>query len=460
MNASERQAVSSLAAIYALRMIGLFMILPVFVLYADQLEGHTPLLVGIAIGAYGLTQAALQIPFGMLSDRYGRKRIITIGLLIFATGSVVAASADSIHMVIVGRALQGAGAIAAAVMALAADLTRDEQRTKAMAVIGMSIGMSFALSLVLGPMLNTHIGVPGIFWLTATLAVLAIGLLHLRVPNPIHSHMHRDAESVPALLGHVLRNPQLLRLDFGILTLHLILTANFIAVPLALKDQLSPDHHWWIYLPVLLLSVVAMVPFIIIAERKKKMKTVFLGAIAVIVIAQMLLNFNNQSLFGLAFALWVFFTAFNLLEASLPSLISKLAPVQSKGTAMGVYSSSQFFGAFLGGTLGGLVHGRYGLSGVFIFGAGAALLWLIAALGMSNPRATSSRLIYIGTLESKKSQQLSRQLMRIPGVIEAAVISEDETAYLKVDKKLLDEDALQALITAEAPQNQPEVTTA
>ena len=449
MNASERQAVSSLAAIYALRMIGLFMILPVFVLYADQLEGHTPLLIGIAIGAYGLTQALLQIPFGMLSDRYGRKRIITIGLLIFAAGSVVAASADSIHMVIVGRALQGAGAIAAAVMALAADLTRDEQRTKAMAVIGMSIGMSFALSLVLGPVLNTHVGVTGIFWLTAVFAILAIGLLHLRVPNPVHSHMHRDAESVPMLLRQVLRDPQLLRLDFGILTLHLVLTANFIAVPLALKDQLSPDHHWWVYLPVLLLSVVAMVPFIIIAERKKKMRVVFLGAVAVIIIAQLLLMFGSQSLLGLAFALWVFFTAFNLLEASLPSLISKLAPAQSKGSAMGVYSSSQFFGAFLGGSIGGLVYGSHGLDGVFMLGAGAALLWLIAAYGMVNPRAISSRLIHIGTPDPEQSRQLTQQLMQIPGVVEVAVVSEDETAYLKVDKKLLDEDALQALAVAE-----------
>ena len=449
MNASERQAVSSLAVIYALRMIGLFMILPVFVLYADQLEGHTPLLVGIAIGAYGLTQAALQIPFGMLSDRFGRKRIITIGLLIFAFGSVVAASADSIHMVIVGRALQGAGAIAAAVMALAADLTRDEQRTKAMAVIGMSIGMSFALSLVLGLVLNTHIGVPGIFWLTAVFAILAIGLLHLRVPNPVHSHLHRDAESVPALLGQVLRNPQLLRLDLGILTLHLILTANFIVVPLVLKQQLNPDHHWWIYLPVLLLSVAAMIPFIIIAERKKKMRTVFLGAVAVVIIAELLLVFSKQSLLGLSIALWVFFTAFNLLEATLPSLISKMAPAQSKGTAMGVYSSSQFFGAFLGGSLGGLVHGIYGINGVFILGAGAALLWLLAAIGMTAPPITSSRLIHIGTPDPEQGRQLARQLMQVPGVIEAAVISEDQTAYLKVDKALLDEDALQALAVAD-----------
>ena len=449
MTGTERRAVISLAAIYALRMIGLFMILPVFVLYADQLHGHTPLLIGLAIGAYGLTQAILQIPYGMLSDRFGRKKVITVGLIIFAIGSVVAANADDIYMVIAGRALQGAGAIAAAVMALAADLTRDEQRTKAMATIGMSIGMAFALSLVLGPVLNAHIGVPGIFWMTAVLALLAIALLHLAVPNPIHSHMHRDAESVPALLGSVLRDPQLLRLNYGILTLHLILTANFIVIPLALKDLLTPDHHWWVYLPVLLLSVAAMIPFIIVAETKKLMKPIFIGAVVTVMVAELMLMTGFHSFAVLVFALWVFFTGFNLLEATLPSLISKLAPAQSKGSAMGVYSSSQFLGAFLGGTLGGWIHGVYGISGVFALCAAAASLWLIIARGMTNPRSTGTRLLHVGDIDARQAEALGVRLRDITGVTEAVVVPEDQTAYLKVDTGRLDETALEALAAPE-----------
>ena len=448
MTAGERRSVASLAAIYALRMIGLFMILPVFVLYADQLTGHTPLLIGIAIGAYGLTQALLQIPFGMLSDRFGRKRIITIGLLLFALGSVVAASADDIYMVIAGRALQGAGAIAAAIMALVADLTREEQRTKAMATIGMSIGMSFALALVLGPMLNTYIGVPGIFWSTAVLALLAIALLHLRVPTPVHSHLHRDAEAVPAMFSSVLKNTQLLRLDFGIMILHLILTANFIAVPLALSKQLDVAHHWWVYLPVLVFSIAVMIPFIIIAERKKLMRPIFIGAVAVVAIGELLLMVGHQSLAGLVFALWVFFSAFNLLEASLPSLISKMAPAQCKGTAMGVYSSSQFMGAFLGGVLGGWVYGVWGIGGVFVLCAAAATLWVLIAWGMPNPRSTGTRMLHVGSINTHQARELAERLRLITGVTEAVVVAEDQTAYVKVDSGALDEEALDALAVA------------
>ena len=334
-------------------MLGLFLILPVFALYADHLQGHTPTLIGVAIGAYGLTQAFLQIPFGMLSDRIGRKRVITAGLLIFAAGSVVAAMAHTMWGVILGRALQGAGAIAAAVMALAADLTREEQRTKAMAVIGMTIGLSFAVAIVTAPTLNHLIGVPGIFWLVAGLAVLGVVVLHTRVPTPAHSTVHRDAEAVPGQLRGVLAHPGLLRLDFGIMSLHIILTANWVVLPVALRAQLPTAHHWWVYLPVMVLSVAAMVPFIILAERKRRMKQVFLGAVVALGLAELGLSQGFHTLGGIAVALFVFFTAFNLLEATLPSLISRVAPPAAKGTAMGVYSTSQFFGAFLGGSLGG-----------------------------------------------------------------------------------------------------------
>ncbi|CAK0761943.1 putative transport protein YajR [Gammaproteobacteria bacterium] len=386
MTSTERRATIALAGIFSLRMLGLFMILPVFALYANQLTGVTPTLVGVAIGAYGLTQAILQIPFGVLSDRFGRKRIIAIGLVIFAGGSVVAALSTSMWGVILGRALQGAGAIAGPVMALAADLTRDTQRTKAMAVIGMSIGFSFAVAIVAAPAIDHWIGVPGIFWLIGGLAVTGIGVLFLAVPNPIHSEVHRDAEAVPAQMGSVYRNLALRRLDFGILSLHAILTANWVVMPLALSSQLSRQHHWWVYLPVLILSVIAMVPFIIMAEKHGRLKPVFLGAVALLGSAELLLVPTHTNLWAMGGVLFLFFTAFNLLEAILPSLMSKLAPPEAKGTAMGIYSTAQFLGAFIGGTLGGWIHGRFGISGVFVMGTVFAGLWLLVATGLQDPR--------------------------------------------------------------------------
>ncbi len=272
---SERRAAVSLAGIFSLRMLGMFMILPVFALYTDKIAGATPTLIGLAIGAYGITQALLQIPFGLLSDRLGRKPVIAAGLVLFALGSVIAATSTSIYGIILGRVIQGAGAIPSVVMALAADLTREEQRTKAMAIIGISIGMSFSVALVAGPVLDHWVGISGIFWLTAVLACVGIAVLYLIVPQPAVSSVHRDAQPVPAQFLSVLRDRELLRLDFGILILHMILTASFTVLPLVLRDELglASAHHWYIYLPALLLSIAAMVPFIIIAERHRRMKT-------------------------------------------------------------------------------------------------------------------------------------------------------------------------------------------
>lgn len=447
MSSTERRAALSLAGIYALRMLGLFMILPVFALYADELQGATPALAGLAIGIYGMTQALLQIPFGLASDRLGRKPVIIFGLLVFALGSLVAASAETMQAVILGRALQGAGAIAAATMALAADLTREQHRVKAMAIIGMSIGASFMLAMVLGPVLNSLVGVPGIFAVTAVLALLGIGVVWKVVPSPVISRVQRDAEPVPAQFAGVLKDTQLLRLDAGILILHMILTASFVVMPLVLRDiaGLDPARHWMVYLPVLVISVVLMVPFIIQAEKYRRMKQVFIGAIATIALAQLALLGLHQRIWVIGVLLVVFFTGFNLLESILPSLIAKVAPADSKGTAMGFYSSSQFFGAFLGGATGGWLHGKFGLASVFLFCAVMATLWLIIAAGMKQPRQLSTRLIKVAVADSKAATDMASQITRVAGVAEAVVIAEEGIAYLKVDPDTLDEQALGAL---------------
>ncbi|MGB9430448.1 MAG: MFS transporter [Gammaproteobacteria bacterium] len=393
MTGSERRAALSLAGIFSLRMLGLFMIYPVFAVWARRLPDATAFTIGLALGIYGLTQAVLQIPFGFLSDRIGRKRVIAAGLILFAIGSVVAALSHSIYGIILGRLLQGAGAVGSAVLALAADLTREEHRTKAMAMIGITIGASFGLAVVVGPALNGLIGVPGIFWLTALLAVLGIGVLYALVPRPVVSRIHREAEPVPALFGRVLADRELLRLDLGIFIQHAILTASFLSVPFVLKGVGIVLHdQWFVYLPALIVSVLLMVPLIVLAERGH-MKPVFLASVAAMGVSQLLLLFLHVSLSVVILAIVMFFTAFNLLESVLPSLISRVAPAEGRGTAMGLYSSSQFFGIFVGGALGGWLQGVWGLTGVFGLCAVLAGLWLIVAIAMHPPVRSSSRAV-------------------------------------------------------------------
>ena len=447
MSAPERRAAAGLAGIYGFRMLGLFLVLPVFALYAEDLTGATPFLIGLAIGIYGLTQACLQIPFGMLSDRIGRKPVIIGGLLLFAFGSVVAAMAEDIQWVIIGRAIQGSGAISAAVMALAADLTRESQRTKAMAFIGTTIGLSFALALIIGPLLGQWIGVAGIFWFAFCSAFASLAILILIVPSPVRQRVHRDAEAVPALLKRVLRNAELLRLDWGIFSLHLMMTALFLVFPLALRDAGLPnEQHAWFYLPVLGASLATMVPFIILAERHGRMKPVFLGAIAVLGLAVLGLYLSSSELWVLGGLLWAFFSAVNLLEASLPSMVSKIAPADAKGSAMGIYSTSQFLGAFVGGAFGGFAHQHLGSQGVFLVAVVAALVWLLVAYGMRPPAHLSSELRALGVAAADRAQELAERLRAVPGVAEAVVVPEDGVAYLKVDRGKLDRSALDSIL--------------
>lgn len=452
MTATEQRATFALAGIYAVRMLGLFLIFPVFALYAEHLSGATPLLVGVAVGTYGLTQALLQIPFGMVSDRLGRKPVIVFGLLVFAAGSVTAALGTDVWTVILGRALQGAGAVAGVIMALLADLTRESQRTKAMATIGMTIGLSFSVALMAAPLLNELWGVPGIFWLVAAFALGSIGLLLWAVPTPQRSVVHRDAEVVSGQLGAVLRNGELLRLDFGIFALHMVMTSLFLAVPLLLRDVAGLDtvDHWQVYLPALVLSIAAMIPFIVLAERRGRMKGVFLVAIALVLVAQLGLNTFAGSALAIGAWVCVFFAGFNVLEATLPSLVSKIAPAAAKGTAMGIYATSQFAGAFVGGVGGGLAHQHYGLAGVFTFGVVVCAVWLGVAGGMGRPGSLSRRLLAVGSVSAGEAEALAARLLAVPGVVEAVVVADEGVAYLKVDAARLDEGALGALGAAGA----------
>ena len=438
---SELRTVTSLALLYAIRMLGLFMVLPVLSVAGLSYEAATAATLGLALGIYGLTQACFQIPLGLLSDFIGRKPVILIGLALFAVGSLVAAFSTSVYGLIIGRALQGSGAIASTIMALVADLTSEESRTKAMAAIGASIGLSFTLSLILGPALSSWIGLDGLFIIAFVFSLLGVALLLFAVPSPASlGRTHRDSGAIPALLAKTFVKPDLARLNIGIFVLHAVLTAMFVAVPSLLVERVGLDveQHWKIYCPVLLLSFIGMVPLMIMAEKKGKAKEAFISAILLLSIA--FFAFANVGATSFILVLFLFFVAFNLLEAMLPSMVSKLAPAGSKGTAMGLYSTWQFMGAFVGGALGGLLVSRFGHALLFYICSAACVFWAVVAMFMVRPKQLSSMCFKVGPLVNELD------ITSFKGVEDAVYVADDGLLYLKVDKKQLDLVGLRAAV--------------
>ncbi|QKQ24013.1 MFS transporter [Candidatus Ruthia endofausta] len=377
MNKQERTFAFKISLIMSTRMLGLFMIFPIFSVYASEYTSTTPYLIGLSIGIYGLTQALLQIPFGYLSDKYGRKPMLIIGLVIFFIGSVVAASSTDIIGIVIGRALQGAGAISAVLMAFLADFVSENQRSKANAFVGVQIGIAFMLALLLGPIISVSLGISGLFWVIALLSVVAL-IIVSTLPNA------KPKEQYALSIANIRKvlNIDLLLLDFSVFALHLILTCSFIAMPIFLKESNIVDikDSWQIYLPIIILSFIGMLPMVILASKYQKIKPVFLSAIALLIISQILfyqIQLTYTSFFTL---LTLFFIAFNALEAILPSLIASSTSADKRGLAMGLYATSQFLGAFVGGILGGWIYNISNLNSVFLSTTFVAVIWWIIIL--------------------------------------------------------------------------------
>ncbi|MCL2893387.1 MFS transporter [Brenneria tiliae] len=446
MTPGELRATWGLGTVFSLRMLGMFMVLPVLTTYGMALQGASESLIGIAIGIYGLMQAVFQIPFGLMSDRVGRKPLIVGGLLIFALGSVIAALSDSIWGIILGRALQGSGAISAAVMALLSDLTREQNRTKAMAFIGVSFGVTFAIAMVAGPIVTHAFGLQALFWGIAALSLLGIAITLTLIPEPPAHVLNRESAIVRGGLRKVLANSRLLKLNFGIMSLHILLMSSFVALPRVMEQAgLAPQDHWKVYLVTMLISFAGVVPFIIYAELKRRMKQVFVGCILVLIAAELTLWAAGNQLWQIIAGVQLFFLAFNVMEALLPSLISKESPAGYKGTALGVYSTTQFLGVAIGGSLGGALFEHYGAAVVFAAGAGIAALWLLVGFTMREPPYLSSLRITLSDF-ALRNGDLEQKMRTQPGVAEVIIVPDEYSAYVKIDNKKISRRQLEELV--------------
>ncbi|XXQ67775.1 MFS transporter [Neisseriaceae bacterium B1] len=448
---SEWRASTSMAGVYALRMLGMFLVLPVLALHAHALAGgdgaDSMKMVGLAMAMYGLTQALLQLPLGILSDKIGRKKTIYLGMTVFALGSFMAAMANSVEMLIIARAVQGAGAVSAAVTALLADLTREEVRTRAMSMIGLSIGLTFSVSLVLSPILTQFVGVNGLFVLMGVLSLASLALVKFYTPDPIQSRLHEDAQAQPARIGEVLRNGQLLRLNYGIFVLQAGLMAIFTALPFALRDLgWEKFEHWKVYLPATVIGLVLMVPAIIVGETRNKLKQVFVAGIALVLLAQLALLFSLQSVWLIGLCLVIYFIGFNILEASLPSLVSKIAPSDLKGTAMGVYNTLQSLGVFTGGLIGSKMYALSGFTGVFGFCCVIVFVWLVMAMLAPAPKPVKNVVLAIPEHQRHRLNELSGSLKTVAGVEAVSFSLDGQTVFIKALQQGFNEDDVKQIL--------------
>ena len=450
MRTKERTAVISLSVIMALRMLGLFMLLPVFTLHVFQISFATPKLIGVAIGIYGLMQACFQIPLGILSDHIGRKPVISIGLVLLGIGSAIAAFSNSIYGIILGRALQGTGAIGSTVLTMISDVTRDEERSKAMAWMGITVGFSFAVALILGPILNVWFHLEGIFWTTLFFAIAGLILLYTAVPATIPQTLIYSFEEKPKkyYFKTVLCNVQLLRLYFGIFSLHCILTAMFIGIPILLSRQINLSEHKQIlfYLIIMLFAFAVVIPLINIAEKNRELKSFFIISIISLITCQLSLLIFRYSVIQVGMLLLVFFAAVISLEAILPSWISKIAPIRHKGTAMGVYSFAQFFGIFIGGSVGGWIFGHFHLTRLFFFCAIIGFIWLLLTFTIQHPPYLSTIFIKMDDYLKENIDQFSNKISKISGVAETAILRYENLICFKIDRKIISEDELRKKI--------------
>lgn len=437
MNQTEIRGALSLAFVYLMRMLGLFMVMPVLVVLAQDYPDYTPIWVGAAIGAYGLSQAILQIPMGILSDKLGRKPVIIGGLLLFAVGSLIAAYADSMWLLTLGRFLQGTGAIAGAVMALAADISRENQRSKVMAIIGIAIGFSFYLSLILGPLIAASAGLQGIFMVTAVLALLCIPLVKFAVPDAMVSAPGGDTLPDKTQLSEMLRSTHLWRLNLSVLLLHMMITLVFVQLPVNFQSlgwELS--RHWFLYLPILLLAIVGMALMMGFGRRFKNNAMLIVALFLMAIAFWGLASFAHQFYLLMAFVV-LFFTGFNYLEANLPAMVANIAPPGKKGSAMGIYASFQFFGAFLGGIVSGLLIAYFGAQLLWYLAAGICILWSGLFFGFSQTERLTRYTLSLN-MAGRDLATIKTQLNALPGISEFVIVPDESAVYLKVQGKQFD----------------------
>lgn len=456
LNKIERKITFNISRIFAFRMLGLFIILPIFSLYAEKLIGATPFLIGLALGVYGLMAGIMQAPMGLLSDYFGRKKMITIGLILFFLGSVLAGLSHNIYLVILGRALQGLGAVGSSLMALLADGTRDEVRFKAMSIVGMTIGLTFMIAMILGPIISNFIGLAGVFYFTAILSLIGLFILWRGIPS-VKSVFHKDQEFSFCDLKIILKNKALWILNLGVFILHAVLTSTFLVLPVLLlkKLGLGINQQWHVYLPVLIIAFALVIPLIILGEKRRILKLLMLLSISILILIEIVFihfSYKRDSLLGISTALVLFFFAFTLLEAVMPSLVSKIAKPTVRGTAMGLYSSMQFLGIFVGGAVGGYLYSlgdHLKASAGFIFMAGLFILifWFLMALFMPRPSYFATRIIKINKILEPENLEKSKNFLKhLPGVahvyLEVSSNLNFDLIYLKVDTDVFEDEKL------------------